>query len=94
VISNVRGPGTPLYAAGARVTAAYPLGPLMDGAGLNITVVSYVDSVDFGVIACERSVPRVADIALGFGAAVAALFKIALEEASQSQVGGPGGDGG
>jgi WS/DGAT/MGAT family acyltransferase len=79
VISNVRGPGTPLYAAGARVTAAYPLGPLTEGAGMNITVVSYRDSIDFGIIACERSVPHVADIALGFGAAVADLFKIALE---------------
>jgi diacylglycerol O-acyltransferase len=82
VISNVRGPGTPLYAAGARVTAAYPLGPLMEGAGMNITVVSYGDSIDFGIIACERSVPHVADIALGFGAAVADLFKIALDERS------------
>jgi WS/DGAT/MGAT family acyltransferase len=79
VISNVRGPGTPLYAAGARVTAAYPLGPLTEGAGMNITVVSYRDSIDFGIIACERSVPHVGDIALGFGAAVADLFKIALE---------------
>jgi WS/DGAT/MGAT family acyltransferase len=84
VISNVRGPGTPLYAAGARLTAAYPLGPLMEGAGVNITVVSYVDSVDFGVIACERSVPHVWDIALGFGAAVADLFKIALEQTSKT----------
>jgi len=84
VISNVRGPETPLYAAGARLTAAYPLGPLMEGAGLNITVVSYVDSVDFGVIACERSVPHVWDIALGFGAAVADLFKLANEETSET----------
>ncbi len=83
VISNVRGPETPLYAAGARITAAYPLGPLMEGAGLNITVVSYLDSVDFGVIACERSVPHVGDIALGFGAAVADLHKIALVEKTQ-----------
>jgi hypothetical protein len=89
VISNVRGPGTPLYAAGARVTAAYPLGPLMEGAGMNITVVTYMDSVDFGIIACERSVPHVADIALGFGAAVADLFKIAVDERS----GGPPVDG-
>ncbi|MGH7894374.1 MAG: WS/DGAT/MGAT family O-acyltransferase [Candidatus Binatia bacterium] len=80
VISNVRGPATPLYAAGARLTAAYPLGPLMDGAGMNITVVSYLDSIDFGIIACERSVPHVGDIALGFGAAVADLSKIALEK--------------
>lgn len=80
VISNVRGPATPLYAAGARVTAAYPLGPLMEGAGINITVVSYAESVDFGVIACERSVPHASDIALGFGTAVADLHKLALEK--------------
>jgi diacylglycerol O-acyltransferase len=80
VISNVRGPATPLYAAGARLSAAYPLGPLMEGAGMNITVVSYMDSVDFGIIACERSVPDVADIALGFGAAVMDLRKLALEQ--------------
>jgi WS/DGAT/MGAT family acyltransferase len=80
VISNVRGPDTPLFAAGARLTAAYPLGPLMEGAGINITVVSYMGSVDFGLIACKRSVPHASDIALGFGAAVADLHKIAFEE--------------
>jgi len=79
VISNVRGPGAPVYLAGARLCAVHPLGPLMDGAGMNITVVSYVDSVSFGIIACERSVPHVSDIALGFGTAVADLRKLALE---------------
>jgi hypothetical protein len=80
VISNVRGPGIRLYAAGAEVTAAYPLGPLMDGAGMNITVVSYGDSIDFGIIACDRSVPHVADIAIGFDSAVAGLLKLALDD--------------
>jgi diacylglycerol O-acyltransferase len=85
VISNVRGPGAPLYAAGARLTAAYPLGPLMEGVNLNISVVSYLESVDFGVIACERSVPHVSDIAFGFGAAVADLHKIALRRTRKTQ---------
>ena len=91
VISNVRGPGSRLYAAGARLCAAYPLGPLMDGVGLNITVLSYAESVDFGVVACERSVPHAGDIALGFGAAVGHLRKLALERTSESlPVGGEG----
>jgi WS/DGAT/MGAT family acyltransferase len=90
VISNVRGPGAPLYAAGARLVAAYPLGPLMEGAGMNITVVSYTGSVDFGVIACARSVPHAEDIALGFSAAVADLFKIALEQESETRSGTAG----
>jgi WS/DGAT/MGAT family acyltransferase len=87
VISNVRGPGAALYAAGARLTAAYPLGPLMDGAGMNITILSYAGSVDFGVVACRRAVPYASDIALGFGAAVGRLLKIALEQTAESPAG-------
>ena len=86
VISNVRGPTDPLYLAGARLGAVYPLGPLMDGAGMNITVASYAESVAFGIIACGRSVPQVADIALGFGAGVADLRKLALEASQSSPV--------
>ncbi len=48
VISNVPGPPFPLYLAGSKLVAAYPMGPLMEGAGLNITVLSYEDSIDFG----------------------------------------------
>ena len=86
VISNCPGPPVPLYAAGARVTAIYPHGPVLEGAGVNISVVSYVDRVDFGVIACRESVPDVWDLALGFGAAVGDLVKIALEEAPEVPV--------
>ena len=38
VISNVPGPPVPLYFAGARIEAMYPLGPVFHGAGVNITV--------------------------------------------------------
>lgn len=58
--------------------------PLRDRS--NITVVSYLESVDFGVIACERSVPHVGDIALGFGAAVADLHKLALVEKTRRRL--------
>ncbi|MFK7954509.1 MAG: wax ester/triacylglycerol synthase family O-acyltransferase [Lysobacterales bacterium] len=59
VISNVPGPRTPLHFAGAQLTAGYPLSVLVDGQALNITVISYVDSVDFGVMACRDAVPDV-----------------------------------
>ena len=52
VISNVRGAPFPLYFAGARMLADYPIGPVADGFGLNVTVISYLDSLDFGLSIC------------------------------------------
>ncbi len=51
VISNVPGPRDPLYLAGAELVANYPVSVIMDGVGLNITVLSYRDHLDFGIIA-------------------------------------------
>jgi WS/DGAT/MGAT family acyltransferase len=56
VISNVPGPRFPLYFAGAKLVGMYPLGPIFDGAGLNITVVSYMDQLYFGLIGCRELV--------------------------------------
>ena len=42
VISNVPGPRIPLYCAGARLVANYPVSVITDGMGLNITVMSYL----------------------------------------------------
>ncbi len=84
VISNVPGPNFPLYSAGAEVVASYPLGPIMEGAGLNITVMGYRGSMDFGVIACRESVPNVESIAVGFGQAVAELLKAAGERQAEN----------
>jgi WS/DGAT/MGAT family acyltransferase len=63
IISNVPGPPFPLYYAGAEMVAAYPMGPAMEGVGLNITVFSYKDSVDFGFMADREMVPDVWDMA-------------------------------
>ena len=79
-ISNVPGPREPLYAAGARVISAHPHGPLLAGVRLNITVMSYADSVDFGLIGCRQSLPDAEEVAQGFGNAVDILVKLALEE--------------
>src|SRR3954470_16810466 len=50
VISNVPGPRTSLYCAGAELQSNYPLSVVVDGVGLNITVVSYKNRVDFGIV--------------------------------------------
>jgi diacylglycerol O-acyltransferase len=63
VISNVPGPPFPLYLAGAELIAAYPMGPIMEGVGLNVTVLSYRDSIDFGFMADRDLLPDIWDLA-------------------------------
>ncbi|MCU1461274.1 MAG: hypothetical protein JWO37_1349 [Acidimicrobiales bacterium] len=77
VISNIPGPPIPLYCAGARVVSTYPLGPIIEGAGLNITVLSNMSNVDFGAIADRELVPDLWSIADGFADAVAELRELA-----------------
>jgi diacylglycerol O-acyltransferase len=57
VISNVPGSPTPLYCAGARLLANYPVSAVADGMGLNITVLSYEDRLDFAIVADREQVP-------------------------------------
>jgi diacylglycerol O-acyltransferase len=73
IISNVPGPPIQLYFAGGAIEALYPLGPVLEGPGLNITVVSYRDRVDFGFIACAERMPEVADLARAVPLAMAEL---------------------
>jgi diacylglycerol O-acyltransferase / wax synthase len=59
VISNVPGPPVPLYCAGARLVANYPVSVITDGMGLNITVMSYCGNLDFGIVADREQMPDV-----------------------------------
>ncbi len=65
VISNVPGPQFPLYMAGARLEANYPVSVITDGMGLNITVMSYMGHMDFGIIADRDQMPDV-DTLMGY----------------------------
>jgi hypothetical protein len=49
-VSNVPGSPTPLYLGGARQRAQFPISGVLDGIGLNITVFSYQDSLEFGIV--------------------------------------------
>lgn len=64
VISNVPGPTTPLYFRGFRMDAYYPLSIPFHGYGLNITVVSYVDTLNFGFTGCRDTVPHLQRLAV------------------------------
>lgn len=57
VISNVPGPRIPLYMAGAKITAQYPMSVTIDNCGLNITLISYMNKVDMGITTDKAVVP-------------------------------------
>jgi WS/DGAT/MGAT family acyltransferase len=59
VISNVPGPQIPLYCAGAQLEANYPFSVITDGMGLNITVMSYLGHLDFGIVADREQMPDI-----------------------------------
>ena len=72
VVSNVRSAPVPLYMGGARVESMMPMSLLAVGQGLNVTVVSYCDRVDIGILVDPELVSD--------PAALAEQFPLALEE--------------
>ncbi len=82
VVSNVPGPPIPLYLAGALILGHYPVSAIVDGVGLNITVVSTNGMLDFGFVADRALVPDLWPMA--------DLVPPALEELAAAVRGGAG----
>jgi diacylglycerol O-acyltransferase len=53
------------------------MGPVLEGIGLNITVWSYLDKMEFGIVACRETMPDLWDLAAGMHDALAELKKAA-----------------
>jgi WS/DGAT/MGAT family acyltransferase len=77
MISNVPGPDFPLYFAGMKLRALHPLGPVVDGVALNITVQSYQDSLFVGINACATAVPDLPGLARSMTEELTLLHKMA-----------------
>jgi diacylglycerol O-acyltransferase len=63
LVSNVAGPKEPLYLAGARLTGMYPISGVGMSTGLNFTLFSRAEAIDFGIVASRMSVPDLPDLA-------------------------------
>jgi len=75
-VSSVPGPTFPLYFAGARLEAVYPMGPVVDGAALNVTALSYDGHVHVGLVADRKVVTDLGRIAAGMDAALDELRQV------------------
>lgn len=81
LVSNVAGPPVTLFIGGARLVALYPFGPLYDGMGLNVTVLSCEGSLNFGLVASPDGLPGLWDIAAAIPDALTELRKAASRRA-------------
>lgn len=75
VVSNVPGPNIPLYMCGGKVVAVFPSSVILEGMGLNVTVFSYLDRIDFGIHVDPDLVPDVWVLADQVPAALAELME-------------------
>ncbi len=86
IISNVPGARMPLYLAGAKMVTNFPVSIVAHGLALNITVQSYNGSLDFGLIACRRAVPDVANLGVLMSQAHQQLLGLARASHAENKV--------
>jgi WS/DGAT/MGAT family acyltransferase len=87
VISNVPGAQIPLYCAGARLVANYPVSVITDGMGLNLTLMSYLGNIDVGIVADRDQMPDVHRLIGWLRDEVAALAPPAAEPSERGEPG-------
>jgi diacylglycerol O-acyltransferase len=85
IVSNVPGPRERLKVAGAHLADVFSVGPLIEGIGLNVTVWSYVDRMNFSLLACPDLLPDVNVLASYFPAALAELVGEAEQRQSENE---------
>jgi diacylglycerol O-acyltransferase len=73
IVSNVPGPKRDCYFRGSHLRAMHPVSIPIHGAGLNVTMMSYADTLNFGFVGDRDAVPHLQHLAVYTGEAFAAL---------------------
>jgi diacylglycerol O-acyltransferase / wax synthase len=82
VVSNVPGPQVPMYIAGARLLAEYPIMPISENMGLSIAVTSLAGTMAIGITSDWDTLPDIEVLAQGMDETILELRKAAEQEAS------------
>lgn len=74
IVSNVPGPRETADIGGARLADLFSVGPLIEGIGLNVTVWSYVDRMNFSLLSCPDLIDDLDGLAARFAPALEELL--------------------
>lgn len=80
IVSSVPGPRQPLSWPGGRLADLFSVGPLIEGAGLNVTAWSYVDRLNFGILSCPDRLADPHELAEGIEESLLELLAALPEE--------------
>lgn len=81
LISNVPGPRKPMYMMGAKMQECFPLSALPPGMSLNITLYSYMEQLNVGLIACRTQLPELTKISSYIEDAFSELEQVVMNSA-------------
>jgi hypothetical protein len=84
-VSNIPGPNFPLYMCGAKVVGNYPMGPIPNGIGLGITMMSYLDEIYFTVQGCREKTPDIQRLAGFMNEALVELKAAAVRQVAATE---------
>ena len=87
VTTNVPGPRSPLYVLGRRLTALYPYVPIGNTVRISVAILSYVDTVSFGVTADYDSSPDLDVFVAGIRRGLAELSNFVPPEPTERRNG-------
>lgn len=87
IVSNVPGPRERVKIGGALFSDLFSVGPLIEGVGLNITVWSYMDRMNFSLLACPDLLADVRGLADLFPASLDELLVAEAETGDTEEAG-------
>lgn len=86
IVSNVPGPRERVSGNFGTLEDLYSMGPLVEGCGLNITVWSYAEHLNFSVMGCKKAVPDIDRLADGLLDAMGELQRAVAEPGQENTV--------
>jgi WS/DGAT/MGAT family acyltransferase len=85
LVSSVRGSPWPMYRAGVKQTATYPISIITPGSGINVTCVSYAGHVDFGITLEPSMFPEPWDLIDGLHGALKEYLALTMNGSSRGK---------